>query len=231
MVYKDREGAGFELAKHLTAYAGKQNVIVLGIPCGGVPVAFQVGAALHAPLDVYVVRKLGVPGQEELGFGAISSGGIRFTDPDIVRSAGISDLEIELITLAEGQEVQRQEIAFRGELPPLDLKGRVVILVDDGIATGGCIRSAVRSIRRMNPDRIVIAVPVAPHIICRHLRPLVDEFVCLQMPQTFAGVGEFYQDFSQVSDEAVQELLKRARRNGATGDVHAKKIKPEGIPL
>jgi len=186
--------------------------MVLGIPRGGVPVAFEVARTLNAPLDVLVLRKLGVPGHEELGFGAIASGGIRALNSEIVEALRMSPWDIELVTEREAKELKRREHAYRGRRPALDVKGRTVILVDDGIATGSGMRAAIDALRQMKPAQIVVAVPVAPATTCDHLRGEVDELICLATPEPFYGVGQFYYDFSQVSDEEVNELLDRAAR-------------------
>jgi len=210
MIFANRTEAGRGLAQRLKKYANRDDVIVLGAPRGGVPIAFEVATALHAPLDVFVLRKLGVPGREELAFGAIASGGVRVLDRRTIEGLGITGLDIERVTQAERQELERRERAYRGGRPPLDVTGMVVILVDDGIATGSSMWAAIRALRLMKPARIVIAVPVAPPSACDLLLPEVDEFVCLEMPEPFFGVGQFYEDFSQVSDEEVKELLGSA---------------------
>jgi predicted phosphoribosyltransferase len=181
-------------------------------------------------LDVFVLRKLGVPGHEELAFGAIGSGGVRVLDPDIVEGLGISDRDIELVTTAEKQELERRERAYRGRRPPLDVTGMNAILVDDGIATGSSMRAAIRALRQMKPARIVIATPVAPPSTYNRLKFEVEELVCLEMPEPFYGVGQFYGDFSQVSDEEVNELLDRASRQlGAPVHDNAETA-PRGAP-
>ena len=210
MIFANRTVAGQELALHLRKYANRDDVIVLGAPRGGVPVAFEVATALRAPLDVFVLRKLGVPGREEFAFGAIASGGVRVVDMDTVEGLGITGLDIERVTRAERQELERRERAYRGGRPPLDVRGLTVILVDDGIATGSTMRAAIRALRQMKPSRIVIAVPVAPVSTCNRLQFEADELVCLEMPEPFHGVGQFYDDFSQVSDEEVKNLLDNA---------------------
>ncbi len=216
MIFTNRTEAGRQLARLLVKYANRPDVIVLGVPRGGVPVAFEVAAALKAPLDIFVLRKLGVPGHEELAFGAIASRGVRVLDSDVIKGLGLSQLDIELVTAEEKQELQRRERTYRGGRPALDLQGLIVILVDDGIATGSSIRAAIRAIRQMNPARVVIATPVAPASTCDRLRSEVDELVCAETPEYFYGVGQFYEDFSQVSDEEVKELLGRAAgRSGA----------------
>ena len=179
MIFSNRTEAGQKLALQLKQYAKRDDVIVLGAPRGGVPVAFEVATDLRAPLDVFMLRKLGVPGREELAFGAIASGGVRILDRDIVEGLGITGLDIERVTRAEEQELERRERAYRGGRPPLDVSGLTVILVDDGIATGSSMRAAIRALRQMNPARIVIAVPVAPPATCSRLQSEVDELVCL----------------------------------------------------
>jgi putative phosphoribosyl transferase len=212
MIFANRTEAGQELALRLGTYANRDDVIVLGAPRGGVPVAFEVAAALTAPLDVFVLRKLGVPGREEFAFGAIASGGVRILDRDTVEGLGITGLDIERVTRAEKQELERREREYRGGRPPLDVSGLTVILVDDGIATGSSMLAAIRALRQMKPARIVIAVPVAPPSTCSQLQFDVDELVCLEMPEPFYGVGQLYDDFTQVSDEKVRELLDSASR-------------------
>ncbi len=210
MLFSDRVEAGVKLASELRHYANRKDVIVLGIPRGGVPVAFEVAKALHAPLDIFVSRKLGVPGQEELAFGAIASGGIRVLDRDIVEGAGITDQQIEVITEKVRNEVERREKLYRADRPALKLDGQVVILVDDGIATGSSVRAAIQALRQLNPAKIVLGVPVAPLTTCNRLKAEVDELVCVSTPKYFYAIGQFYADFSQVSDREVTELLQRA---------------------
>jgi putative phosphoribosyl transferase len=212
MIFANRTEAGEELALRLSTYANRDDVIVLGAPRGGIPVAFEVAMALKAPLDVFVLRKLGVPGHEELAFGAIASGGVRILDRDTVEALGIAGWEIERVTSVEKQELERREQAYRGGRHPQDIRGLTVILVDDGIATGSSMRAAIRALRQMKPTRIVLAVPVAPPSTCSQLQFEVDELVCLEMPEPFYGVGGFYEDFTQVSDGEVIELLDRASR-------------------
>jgi putative phosphoribosyl transferase len=228
MIFPNRTEAGQELAERLRKYANRKDVIVLGVPRGGVPVAFEVAIALGAPLDVLVLRKLGVPGHEELAFGAIGSGGVRVLDLDIVEGLGISELDIERVTAAEKEELNRRERAYRGTRGPLDVSGMIVILVDDGIATGSSMRAAIRALRQMTPARIVIATPVAPASTCNRLKFDIDELVCVEMPEPFYGVGQFYEDFSPVSDEEVNELLDRAsHRPGAPPHENAE-LAPRG---
>jgi putative phosphoribosyl transferase len=210
MIFANRTEAGQQLALRLRRYANRDDVIVLGAPRGGVPVAFEVATQLRVPLDVFVLRKLGVPGREEFAFGAIASGGIRIVDRDTVEGLGITGLDIERVTRTERQELERRERAYRGGRAPLHVSGLTVILVDDGIATVSSMRAAIRALRQMKPSRIVIAVPVAPASTCNRLQFEADELVCLEMPQPFYGVGQFYDDFSQVSDEEVNDLLDNA---------------------
>jgi putative phosphoribosyl transferase len=201
------------LAKKLLKYAGPENVIILGIPRGGVPVAFEVAQVLGAPLDVFLSRKLGVPGQEELAFGAMATGGVRVLDADIVEAVGISNEQIEAISEREREELDRRERLFRADSPPLEVSGKTAILVDDGIATGSSMLAAVAALRQLKPARIVIAVPVAPASTCNRLRREVDEIVCVESPEFFYAIGQFYEDFSQVSDSEVCEVLHRAKRD------------------
>jgi len=219
MTFRDRTEAGNILAKRMTPYKKMHDLLVLGIPRGGVPVAFQVAAELHAPLDVFIVRKLGVPGREELAFGAIASGGLRILDSAITESFGISETEIERITARERHEVERREQTYRAGRAPLAVEGRNVILVDDGIATGSSMRAAIDALRAMKPRHLVVAVPVASASACRVLRSKVDDLICVHMPDAFYAIGEFYEDFSQVSDQTVSDLLHEvpdvARRTAA----------------
>lgn len=213
MIFINRQEAGRKLASRLTKYTDRPDTIVLGVPRGGVPIAYEVATTLHLPLDVFVLRKLGVPGHEELAFGAIGSGGVRVLNANVVEELGITAQDISSVTRAERQELERRERLFRGNRPPLDVHERIVILVDDGIATGASIRAAIAALRQMEPAALVIATPVAPLRTCNLLRPEVDELVCLEMPEPFYGVGQFYHDFSQVSDEEVTELLDRASQH------------------
>lgn len=208
---KNRTEAGRELAEELTAYANREDVIVLGIPRGGVVVAYEVARKLNAPLDVFMLRKLGVPGQEEVAFGAIASEGVRVLDRQIIGALGLSNLDIELVIAMERKELKRRELAYRVERPALLLKGRTVIVVDDGIATGASMHAGLTGLRQFEPAHIVVAVPVAPPSACNLLKREVDEIACCYSPVSFRGVGEFYEDFSQVSDTEVIEILKRAK--------------------
>jgi putative phosphoribosyl transferase len=183
---------------------------VLGVPRGGVPVAFEVAQALRAPLDVFVVRKLGLPGQEELAMGAIASGGVRALNEELIETLSVPDELIDQVAGREEEELRRRETAYRGDRAPLPVTGRVAILVDDGLATGASMRAAVAALRRHDPARIVVAVPIAPRQTCEELRPEVDELVVARMPNPFHAVGMWYEDFSQTSDEEVRRLLESA---------------------
>lgn len=213
-IFADRADAGRRLAIKLSAYAERTDVLVLGIPRGGVTVAYEVARALNAPLDVFLSRKLGVPGQEELAFGALASGGVRLLDQDLIRELKISPREIERIAQDVEAELERRERAYRGGRPPLNVAGRTAILVDDGIATGSSTEAAIRTLLQMRPARLVLAAPVAPASTCKRLRQCVDELVCVQTPERFYAIGQFYEDFSQVTDEEVMELLRRAAKEG-----------------
>jgi predicted phosphoribosyltransferase len=215
MVFANREDAGRKLASRLVEYANREDVIVLGIPRGGVPVAYEVARALDLPMDIFVLRKLGVPGHEELAFGAIGSGGVRVLDREIVVALGLSELDIDLVTRAERIELARRERLYRGGRPPLDVRGKTVILVDDGIATGSSLRAGVLALRQMQPAGIVIAASVAPPSAANRLRMEADDVVCVETPEMFYGVGQFYRDFSQTSDKEVNELLDRASQRSS----------------
>lgn len=211
MRFHDRAEAGRKLAARLMPYAQHADVLVLGLPRGGVPVAYEVASALQAPLDVLIVRKLGVPGQEELALGAIASGGIRVLNEEVVQTLGIPEQVIEAITVREQQELLRREQLYRGDRPVSGLHGRVIILIDDGIATGATMRAAIAVIRSQQPARLVVAIPVAAAVVCQAVGTEVDELVCLLSPDIFLGVGVWYQHFPQISDEQVRALLARAR--------------------
>ena len=210
MVYRDRAEAGRMLADKLPVYAGRSDVLVLGLPRGGLPVAFEVAQALHAPLDVFTVRKLGLPGQPELAMGAIATGGIRVLNADVVVALDIPNEAIDAVAAREQKELERRERQYRGDRPHADPRGRVVILIDDGLATGSTMRAAIAALRRQNPTRIVVAVPVGPPETCDEVREEADEVICLQRPRSFYAVGLWYRDFSQVTDEEVRDLLDRA---------------------
>jgi len=209
-VFENRAEAGRELAEKLDKYSGREDVIVLGLPRGGVPVAYEVAKRLRAPLDVSIVRKLGVPGFEELAAGAIASGGVRVLNEDVIRSIPYADEAIEAVTVKETAELERREHIYREGRPPPELRDRIVILVDDGLATGATMRAAVKALRQRGTGKIVVAVPVGPPDTCRELEEEADETICLSTPVFFQAVGQYYEDFSQTSDEDVRELLSSA---------------------
>lgn len=206
MIFANRSDAGKQLAAKLLRYAGPETQ-VLALPRGGVPVAYEVARALHAPLDVFIVRKLGAPGREELAIGAIASGGVRVLNDETIDALGISASDIHDIAGRELLELDRREAAYRAGRGALDVKGKTIILIDDGLATGASMQAAILALRRAGPVRIVAAVPVAPEETCRMLARFADEIVCLAMPRPFRGVGAWYDDFRQVSDDEVRALL------------------------
>jgi predicted phosphoribosyltransferase len=206
--FRDRVEGGEQLAERLSSYKGLPNVVVLGLPRGGVPIAHLVSQALGAPFDVYVVRKLGVPGHEELAMGAIASGGVRLINRDVVEELRIPSAAIESAAAAEQIELDRRQLAYRGSRPALELAGKVVILVDDGLATGSTMRAAVMAVRQQHPARIIVAVPVGAQSTCTELAREADEVVCLRTPDPFVAVGLWYRDFTPTSDREVQSLLK-----------------------
>ena len=208
--YRDRRAAGRYLAEKLADYAGRPDVLVLALPRGGVPVAYEVARALGAPLDVFLVRKLGMPGHEELAFGAIATGGVRVLNPDVAGVLGIPSHVIDQVTANELAELERREQEYRGDRPPPDVRGMTVILIDDGLATGASMRAAVAALRRGQPARIVVAVPIAAPSACEEFQDEVDEIVCARTPEPFYAVGRWYEDFAQTTDEEVRELLRRA---------------------
>ena len=223
--FEDRFDAGRRLAELLDNYAGRSDVIVLGLPRGGVPVAYEIAHQLRVPLDVFIVRKLGVPGFEELAVGAIASGGVRVLNTDVLRVLPNADQIIENVTAREQIELERRENLFRDGRPPPELQGKTVILVDDGLATGATMRAAVNALRQRGAAKIVAAVPVGAPETCRELAEEVDETICAIAPEYFQAVGQFYHDFSQTTDDEVRQLLQRAqqefitapRSDGATG--------------
>ena len=210
MRFRDRVDAGQQVAMRLAEYANRSDVIVLGLPRGGVAVAFEVAQALHAPLDVFLSRKLGVPGHEELAFGAVAVGGGRYLDRQVIAAAGITEQEVERVTQAVQDTLQRRAELYRGTRSSLDLAGKTVILVDDGIATGASVYAAISALRQMKPGKLVLAVPVAPVSTCNWLRREVDELICVHIPEEFYAVGQFYESFTQVEDAEVQDFLRQA---------------------
>ena len=209
MLFRDRSDAGRKLAAALSGYAGGGDVLVLGLPRGGVPVAYEVAQALRAPLDVFIVRKLGFPSQPELAMGAVASGGVLVLNDDVVRQLDVPQSVIDRVAAAEQIEIERRERSYRGGRPAPSVEGKTVILIDDGLATGSTMRAAARAERKLNPARIVIAVPLAAATTREVLRREADEIVCLATPEPFFAVGQWYANFEQTSDEEVRELLAR----------------------
>ena len=212
-LFRDRADAGQRLAAKLVAFAGRPDVIVLGLPRGGVPVAEQVALALEADLDVFVVRKVGVPAHEELAMGAVASGGVVVVNPELIGRLGVSEETFQDAADGALEEVQVRERSYRGDRGPLELADETVILVDDGLATGASMHAAVVAVRTQGPARIVVAVPVAPATSCEGLRSVADAVVCAATPERFTSVGQWYQDFSQTTDDEVRDVLARNRRS------------------
>lgn len=210
MRFRDRAEAGQVLAEKLASYAHRSDVMVLALPRGGVPVAYEVARALHASLDVFLVRKLGLPGQEELAMGAIASGGTQVINEEVVGALDIPEEVIAAVAAQEEQELERRERDYREGRPPPDVRGRTVVLVDDGLATGSTMRAAVAALRQFGPARIVVAVPVGAPDTCAEFHDLADEVICASTPEPFHAVGIWYEDFTQTSDEEVRTLLARA---------------------
>jgi putative phosphoribosyl transferase len=208
--FRDRTEAGQLLAERLRSYAGRDDVVVLALPRGGVPVAYEIAKALGAPLGVFVVRKLGVPGHEEVAMGALASGGLVVLDTRLVQQLGLDRNQLERTVAREAEELRRREAAYDGRLDPHELQGKTVILIDDGLATGSTMRAAALAVRDLDPAKIVVAVPVASQETCDSFRDVVDEIVCEMTPQPFNAVGLWYEDFTQTTDEEVRELLERA---------------------
>jgi len=208
--FADREAAGRALAGELSRYADHPDVMVLALPRGGLPVGFEIARALHAPLDVFLVRKLGAPHYEELAMGAIASGGTRVLNEEVVERLHISEAQIEETVRREARELERREEAFRRGQPPTTTANRICILVDDGLATGSTMRAAVLALKKQSPRRIIVAVPVAAADTCADLESLVDEVLCLYTPEPFMAVGRWYDDFAQLSDDEVRDYLERA---------------------
>jgi predicted phosphoribosyltransferase len=211
--FRDRTEAGSLLGAELKRRFGQRaDALVLALPRGGVPIGFEVAEALNAPLDVFIVRKLGVPGQEELAMGAIASGGVRVLNNDVIRYASIPAHVIDRVAAAEQQELERREKSYRGIRPPLNVAGKTVFVIDDGLATGSTMRAAVQALRNMSAREVIVAVPVAARESCNEFRALADDVICLRTPSPFQAVGLWYDDFSQTSDEEVHELLDRASK-------------------
>jgi predicted phosphoribosyltransferase len=206
----DRREAGRFLAGKLKHFAENSDVVVLALPRGGVPIGYEIAQALNAPLDIFIVRKLGVPIYEELAMGAIASGGVRVLNEDVIRRLGITKRMIDAATAEEQRELQRREHEYRRDRAPVDVTGRIAILVDDGMATGATMRAGVRALRRRNPKRIIVAVPVGAAETCEQFESEVDEVICGKRPENFSAVGAWYQDFTQTTDEEVCELLDRS---------------------
>lgn len=213
MAYRDRADAGRVLAGALGHLAGRDDVVVLALPRGGVPVACEVARQLGAPLDVLLVRKLGVPGHAELAMGAIAAGGVRVLNPSVIEPLHIPPDDVERVAAREGVELARREQAYRPGRPPLDVAGRVVVVVDDGLATGSTMRAAVAAVRAMAPARVVVAVPVGSRETCRDLAAEADEVVCVRIPAGFRAVGEWYEDFSETTDDDIRALLARPKED------------------
>lgn len=227
MSFRDRRHAGQMLAQALARYAGRDDVIVLALPRGGVPVAFEVAQALRAPLDIFLVRKLGVPGQEELAMGAIASGGVRVLNDSIMRMLLLDERDVEAVAAREQRELARRELAYRGGHPEPALAGKIVIVIDDGLATGATMRAAVAALRQRQPARVVVAVPVGAADTCALLRDEADEVVCLRRPEPFGGVGMWYDDFRQTEDDEVRALLAAANTPAAARDERAEDAPPQ----
>jgi putative phosphoribosyl transferase len=214
--FRDRTEAGRLLASQLVGYVSRPNLLILALPRGGVPVALEIARTLHAPLDIFLVQKLGVPGQEELAMGAVASGNVRVLQSDVVEAFGIPQSVIEAVTAEEARELARRERAFLGDRPSQQIRGRNIILVDDGLATGSTMHAAVRALKQQDPERIVVAVPVASSEACDEFKSEVDEVICLRTPETFYAVGLWYEAFRQLTDEEVREFLRKADESWAS---------------
>jgi putative phosphoribosyl transferase len=212
MIFRNRKEAGEKLAEKLTEYEGRSDLLVLALPRGGVPVAFEVAKKLAAPLDVFLVRKLGVPGHEELAMGAIASGGIRVLNNSIVEALHIPDAAIDAVAATEQRELARREVEYRDAMPSPEIAGKTVILIDDGLATGATMRAAAIALKQMGPQKLVVAVPVSSPDTCEEFETDVDAIICAETPQPFYGVGMWYRDFSQTTDDEVRALLGDSRR-------------------
>lgn len=208
--FRDRTEAGQRLAKKLSHYVGRDDVVVLALPRGGVPVAFEVASSLRAPLDVFVVRKLGVPGHEELAMGAVATGGVMVLNESVLKGLDIGRHVIERVKDRETEELERRELLYRDGRPPIDVRDRTAILVDDGLATGSTMRAAVEALKRLEPARVVVATPVASASVCAQFEKEVDEVVCVVTPEPFYAVSYWYDDFAQTTDDEIRELIERA---------------------
>lgn len=217
--FADRHDAGAVLAARLRRFVGRNDVVILALPRGGVPVGYEVARALRAPLDVFVVRKLGLPGYPELAMGAIASGSVRVLNDEVLSLYPVSPVAIDAVTKAERLELERRERAYRNGGAPVPVQGRIVILVDDGLATGSTMRAAVLAVRRLQPSSVIVAVPVGAPETCSALREVADEVVCAFTPEPFRAVGLWYVDFSQTTDEEVRQLLVASARDRAAGTV------------
>jgi predicted phosphoribosyltransferase len=211
--FADRREAGVELASKLRHLANRNDVVVLALPRGGVPVAYEVAEALNAPLDIFLVRKLGLPGYPELAMGAIASGGVRVLNPEVVRFYGVSSPAIEAVARDERRELERREREYRRGRAMTDLLNKIVILVDDGLATGSTMRAAVEAVRQHKPAHVIVAVPVGAPATCEEFADITDETVCARTPEQFSAVGQWYRDFSQTTDEEVRSLLQAHERS------------------
>lgn len=209
-LFADRKDAGEKLAQKLSEYTSADNVVVLGLPRGGVPVAYEVAKAIRSPMDIFLVRKLGVPGQEELAMGAIASGGVRVLNDSLIDQLSITDKMLASVAAQEQQELERRERVYRGDNPHVELTDKKAILVDDGIATGASMKAAIEALRAHKPEKIIVAVPVSPPDTYMEIKEQVDEIVCIDTPQPFYGVGMWYDDFSQTTDEEVKEYMNQA---------------------
>ncbi len=226
MRFQNRAHGGRRLGRELARYAGRDDVVVLALARGGVPVGFEIARALNAPLDIFLVRKLGVPGEEELAMGALASGGVRVFNEDLLTRLGVPAAAVDDVVAREQGELERRERAYRGARPPLPVAGRTVILADDGLATGASMRAAAMALSRLSPERIVVAVPVGAAEVCARLRDVADEVVCAETPEPLWAVGNWYDDFSQTTDEEVRGLLEKARGaapGGGEGDIRLQK--------
>ncbi len=217
-IFEDRKAAGRLLARELSHIKGRENVVVLALPRGGVPVGYEVAKKLDAPLDVFIVRKLGVPGHEELAMGAIASGGVLVLNQEVIYRLNIPRQVIDEVVREERRELERREQAYRDGRPPVDVQGKTAILVDDGLATGASMKAAVQGLKTRDPARILIAVPVAAPETCESFQELVDKIICAETPEPFFGVGAWYEDFSQTSDEEVRSLLQQSRAFSKIGE-------------